>query len=296
MKKLRLSAIALAMILLAAFAAAPAAFAAGDIAADTVVSGTDASSSDVTPTDAAHLYDYPLSDFAVDYHNLTFSAPKLDGAFSASYTNKEIQSEFGQYNLSEILDYNDYYSGNYSYLYYASTANQDVLMYIIYNSTNYSQFVGDYSALSDEQLEDACAISLFGNDEYPTVRKLGGNVFLCQQYDDEEYGTSIMAQTVVKGGMYTVCIEMADPTAVDLARAEMILGSVKVGGVKLSHIGAASRTTVIILLVIIILLLIAVALLAFFIIRFHCFARAAGSRFAIIGFNMPPKANHKDIE
>lgn len=246
------------------------------------------SGSDV-PSGTDHISDFETYVFKAKQHRLSMTVPKFENGFNINSTNADI-SEQG-YSLEDVLSYNDQYSGSIvSYLFSDYSENGQVMVSILYLSNNYTQIIGDYSKLSDEQLEDIRTAKLSFNNEYPELRKINGNTYLFSCGDDEEYGFySYSLETIVNGGRYQVYIDLTDPTQVDLAAATEMIRSLKIGGLKSTLYGAADKTLVTVMLIALCVLFAVVCLLTFFIIRFSRYASAAGSKFNIIGFNMPPK-------
>ena len=246
------------------------------------------SGSDV-PSGTDHIADYETFVFKVKQHRLSMTVPKFDAGFDINSPNTTF-ADLG-YSLEDVLSYNDQYSGStFSNLYSYYSDNGQVMFSIVYMSNNYTQAVGDYSRLSDEKLEDIRTASLSFNNEYPELRTINGNKFLFACGDDEQYGFySYSLETIVNGGRYQIYVDLTDPTQADQAAVTEMLRTIKIGGLRPSLYGAADNTLVTVMLIALCVMFAVVCLLAFFIIRFSRYAAAAGSKFNIIGFNMPPK-------
>jgi len=290
MKKLRIiSLIAVFALVFTAFACT--AFATeGETATGTVTSAP-VSNADLIVSDTDSLSEYPLEKFEIPQHRLSVLIPKLDTSFSAANTNTEIAGAIPGYDLEGIINYNDsYYSGNIlSYLYSGTSSNGDVMFNILYTSNNYTKFVGDYSDLDEAAINDLCNSTYTNSGTYPEVLSVNGNTFLYSEGIDTEYNCySYSMETIVKGGRYTIYIDLVNPSPADKAIVSEIVDSIRIGGFRTNLYGAADSTLVTVLLIVVIVLTVIVALLTFFIIRFSLFTSAAGNKFNIIGFNMPP--------
>ncbi len=292
----RLCALLLAVIMVLAFSVT--AFAEPSASdADTAASSSDASV--VTPTD--HLGNYTLRSLSVDYFRLNMLVPTLDGlTFGVDNTNAELNqmlsASYGISGVEDILNYTDYYGNSNCYLYNSSSANNNVVVSITYSENNYTRYIGDYSRLSKEQLEDVRTGSdAFGTGTSGELRSINGRTFIYQSNPNSETNSvDFLMNTIVNGGSFDFYIQVTEPTDLDYDMVDSIFQSIKVKGVDFGNYGLVSRTVSIVLWVIIGLLVLVVALLTFFIIRFNAFAKAAGSSFSIIGFNMPPKAESGD--
>ena len=301
MNRLRL--LSLIMILAVIFsvfgASSVFATAADDVVSDSsaAASGSDITVPVVSATD--HIASYQTYDLKIKPHRLSITVPKLESAFSANSTKTALEQALPDsgYTPESIINFTDsYYSGDaISYLYSGSSANSSIMINILYSANNYTQFIGNYKDLDDDKLEDIRTTTLSFNGEYPELRKINGNLYLYAEGLDEEYGYySYSLETIINGGRYRIYIDLSDPSPADSAAATEIIRSLKIGGIRPSLTGAASSNLVTVLLIAVIVLFFAVCLLTFFIVRFSLYSTAAGSKFNIIGFNMPPKK--KELE
>ncbi len=302
MFKLRVISLFLSLVMIFTLTGSLAVFAqaADDVDLDTLSAGLDGynisdsdfaallSGTDV-PSATDHISDYTTSVFNAKQHRLSMLVPELEGGFNINSTHADMK-RFG-YSLEEFLNYYDSYTGNtVSYLYSGSSENGSVMVSVMYSANNFTKLIGDYSKLSGEQLEDFRTAKLAFNGEYPELRVINGNTFFYSSGDDTEYGYySYSLETIVKGGRYQIYIDLTNPSPADQAVAIEMVRSVKIGGLRASLTGAADSTLVTVMLVALCILFALVGLLTFFIIRFSKFSIAAGSKFNIIGFNMPPK-------
>lgn len=287
MKKLRI------ISLIAAMALVFSMFCCTAFASEDVTSGADVTSStDVETVSASDfISDYELVKFEVYAHRLSMLVPDLENIFTANSTNTEISSTLSGYTLEDIISYNDtYYSGNtISYLYSGTTDTSEIMINVLYTSNNYTQLIGNYSRLDDAALEDIRKSTYSYSGTYPDAIKLNGNTFLYAEGADDDYGYySYTLETIVNGGRYQIYIDVTDPSPADKAVVNEIIQSIRIGGFRTTLYGAADSKLVTALLIAVIVLAVIVILLAFFIVRFSLFSSAAGNKFNIIGFNMPP--------
>lgn len=297
----RLRVVSLVMILAVIFSVfgAASAFATADaVVSDTsAVSNSDIAGPIVSATD--HIATYETYKLKIKPHRLSMTVPKLESSFSANSTKAALEKALPDsgYTPESIINFTDsYYSGDaISYLYSGSSANSSIMINILYSSNNYTQYLGDYKSLDDEKLEDIRTTTLSFNGDYPELRKINGNLYLYAEGFDESYGYySYSLETVINGGRYRIYFDISDPSPADSAIAAEMIRSLKIGGIRPTLTGAASNALVTALLAAVIILFLAVCLLTFFIVRFSLYSSAAGSKFNIIGFNMPPKK--KELE
>lgn len=299
MKKMRIvSLVMIIAVLFSVFGAVSAFATEGEVVSNAdLTSGSDIAAPVVSATD--HIATYQTYKLKIKPHRLTMTVPKLESAFSANSTNSALEKALPEsgYNIESIINFTDsYYSGDaISYLYSGSSANSSIMINVLYSENNFTHYIGDFKNLDEEKLEDLRKTTLSFNGDYPEVRKINGNLYLYAEGLDESYGYySYSLETIINGGRYRIYIDMSDPSPADSAVATEMIRSLKIGGLRPNLTGAADNALVIALLIAVIVLFAAVCLLAFFVIRFSLFASAAGSRFNIIGFNMPPKK--KELE
>lgn len=290
---------ALTLPALAGSVSAAEAEAAAISAADAVtLYDTGVSYADVTPTD--HIADYPLKELKIDYFRLKMLVPDLEEGFSAAETNKEIHDKlfdnYGIGNKQDILNYADYYGGNATYLYNGSSKNDDITFMVMYEENNYTRYIGEYARLNEDEIKDICEnTDYMGSGDTVYARAINGKTFLCQISDmPDTQSTTYVANTIIGGGMYSFYINLSDASEIDDNTIDTIFRSIHVKGTAKEYYDTASRLFATILAVICGILLIVTALLCFFIYRFNAFAKAAGSSFSIIGFNLPPKDAEPD--
>ncbi len=287
MKKLRI------ISLLAVLSLVISVFTGTVFATEADTTGTTSTTDVVSGSDAAadYLSNYELIELAIAPHRMSILVPELDSTFSANSTNADLSAALPNSGLSveDIINYPDNYGGSITYLFSGSSANSGVMMNVIYTSNNFTQFIGDYNDASEAVLEDIRTSVLTYSGSFPEIRKVNGNTFLFAEGYDSDYGYySYSMETIVGGGRYQIYIDLADASTADKDIVEEIISSIKIGGFKTTNYGAADKTLATVLLIVVIILAVLVALLTFFVVRFSLFAKAAGSKFNIIGFSMPP--------
>ncbi len=261
-------------------------------------SGTDISGSDISGTDlpeidtTKNLSEYTIVEKNYPEYGVSFKAAELD-------LMGDIYSDVSQLSLALGADvgatalYDISYGGFSNYILYSMAQDSGVMMAVTYTESNWSRFIGNYADLSAEDQDRIAAGSdLMGlaNGTTAAFRVINGVPCLVQEFFDSEYTTMVyMVQAVVDGGMYEVYIQMANPVDADFDVADEIIDSLKFKGVNPQRYGTASTATTNWLIALVAVLFAVVALLAFFVIRFSMFAKASGSEFNIIGFNLPEK-------
>ena len=263
------------------------------------VSTTDASATVSASDTTAQLANYPLRKMNIDAYQLSMLVPELDVYFSIDGTDEDVSaalSSYGITNLESVINYTDYYGNSYTHIYNGNSSDSNVSMYIIYNKNNYTEFIGSYDRLDDKAMESVRSSNdILGSGTECNLMNIHGTTFLYQESTDASLGTySVGLKSIINGGEYQFCIYLTNPTEADYVAVNKIVDSIKLGGVKYSNVGIANNTLVVVLLVCCIVLLIVAALLAFLIFRFSKFQTAAGSKFNIIGFNLPPKYESED--
>ena len=254
------------------------------------VSDTDVSTTDVVSA-SDYISDFELVKLEIDAHRFSMLVPDLENAFSANSTNSELSEVLSGYTAEDIINYNDtYYSGNIiTYLYSGTTSTSEIMVNILYTSNNYTKFIGDYSDADDAVMEDLRTSTYSYSGTYPEIKKINGNIYLYSEGYDTDYGYySYTMETIVGGGRYQIYIDITDPSPADKAVVDEMVDSIKIGGFRATLYGAADKNLVTALLIVVIVLFVIVCFLTFFVVRFSLFSNAAGSKFNIIGFNMPP--------
>jgi len=190
------------------------------------------------------------------------------------------------------------YSGFSNYIYYGAAADGSSMVAVTYTESNWSRFIGNFSDLSAEEqtrIEAGSDLIGVGDGSTASFRVINGTPMLCQEYYDTEYMAKYyLVQAVVDGGMYELYIQIASPSDADMVAADRIINSLKISGVNPQRYGVASTCTTTWLIVLVVLLFAVVALMAFFLVRFSMFAKASGSSFNIIGFDLPGNDSDDD--
>lgn len=174
---------------------------------------------------------------------------------------------------------------------------EGLMFYFTVEETLYSKSVDDYSKLSTADKQDMIDIAATANAENGADCRfitVNGNDFFVNNYYDASYGLyQYSYTTVVDGVEYSLSMNCYDKlNDADFAFVEnSIVGSIRIKGFPFAD---GTNALSIVLLVLVIILVIVVAFLTFFIIRFNAFAKAAGSSFQIIGFNMPGRSYDDD--
>jgi hypothetical protein len=149
-----------------------------------------------------------------------------------------------------------------------------------------------YNSLSSAELEvimegKKASMTSYGY-EYDTLMgvKIGGQTFIRTgfNYSSEEGDNRIVELFTVKGGVeYSVQMQLpANMTEADNAKIEEIIKSVRVGGKTVRM-----TTAEIVLTVVCSVMFLLLAAVVFFLVRFSLYSKASGSRFNIIGFDIP---------
>jgi len=266
----------------------------------TTVSEADVSATDVV-SDTDHLSAYSLKELKLDEYRLSMLVPELDQSFSAAGTDEEVAQALAAYGLTrveDIINYTDGYGNSYSHLYNGNSFGGNVSMFVIFTENNYSKFIGSYNRLNEAKLEELRkSCNMLGVEAEATLRSINGSTFFYQEYTDPTSGMNSLAlKTINGGGELQIFIDMASPDANDIIAANEIINSVKFRGLKPSNSGIASQGLVIALLVACAVLLLAVALLGYLLYRFSRFQTAAGSKFNILGFDLPPREDEYDYD
>lgn len=173
---------------------------------------------------------------------------------------------------------------------------EGLMFYFYVEESLYSQNVGDFTNLSTADKQDMIDTASLANAQNGADCRfitVNGHDYFVNNYYDANYGLyQYSYTTVVDGVEYMLNMNCYDElNDADFAFVEnSIVGSIKINGLPFAD---GMSTLDIVLLVLVIILVLVVALLTFFIIRFNAFAKAAGSSFQIIGFDMPQQ-NYDD--
>ncbi len=181
---------------------------------------------------------------------------------------------------------------------YTDPLTQAVVYYQISaeENTPYGNHIGNFNDLSVD--EQNSLIELKVSDGYDksntyTVRR-DGQLYLIARTDADymsESGlctTEVDITTVINGVYYNAYLYVQHGgTEADKNIVDDLINSFRVKGIVTQ--ADANKTIAIIALCLAGVLLIVVGFLVFFIIRFSIFSKASGSKFNIIGFNMPEK-------
>ncbi len=270
----------------------------GVVVSGSTLSGSDVSGSDVLAPIVKPIGSYTLTEQKFDEFGVEFLAPDF-ATFGTVYSDAEqLSGIFGSTVAANAL-FDISYSGFTNYIYYGTTDDGSSMMAMTYTESNWSRFLGSYASLSPEAQERIAAGSDLigvGDGSTASFRIINGTPMLCQEHYDVAYLTKYyVVQTVVNGGLYELYIQLSAPTEADTDAVDQIINSLNIKGYDVSRYGVASSTAVGWLIALVVLLFIAVALLAFFIIRFSLFARASGSSFNIIGFDLPSSAEGGEL-
>lgn len=262
------------------------------------VSGADVSGSDVSGSDAIGaittklLRDYELVEKDFGEFGLSMLVPSLEKLGTIYSDTAELTNALGsQVNINALFDIS--YNGFTNYVLYGVSADQGVMMAVTYTENNWSHYIGNFADLdadAQERIASGTDLMGFGDGSTASFRVINGTPCLYQEYYDAQYTSMVyVVQAIVDGGIYEVYLQFANPGDPDFDVADQIVNSLKFEGVNPQRYGVANTTTTTVLIVLLAVLFAIVALLAFFIIRFSLFAKASGSDFNIIGFNLPEK-------
>ncbi|MBQ9994606.1 MAG: hypothetical protein IJP17_07840 [Clostridia bacterium] len=259
----RITALLLVMAMVIALGVCSMTASAEEVTADEYYTSASAS-------ETAHFADYPLETFKVDAHRISMKAPRMDMFFSMNSTNMEVSEIISGRYLKDIINYGDLMGNCYSYVYSTASSTNDVSSYMVYYSNFFTKFMGDFSRMSDEELQDLCESKPFFEEAnaIPEVHVINGQKYLYQEYLDNETGKySYALETIIDGGMYEIHISCTAPTNEDTAKIKEMLSSVKIGGFRNSYTNTASLDAFIVLCVITVLLAAAVIFLLVVVLR-----------------------------
>ena len=253
-------------------------------------SGTDASGSDILAETPATFGQLELVEQSFSEYGVKFLAPALDVYGNVYSDVDQLYDIFGDTVAANAL-FDISYSGFTNYIYYGTTTDGSSMMAMTYTESNWSRFIGSYADLSAEEqlrIEEGSDLIGIGDGSTATFRIINGTPILCQEYYDATYMSKYyIAQAIVDGGVYELYIQLTSPTDADMDVADQIINSLKISGFDVQRYGVASITTTGWLIAIVAILFVVVALMAFFLVRFSLYAKAAGSSFNIIGFDLP---------
>lgn len=258
---------------------------------------TEVSDSDafvVTPADAVStpLSGYELKELDARAFGVKMLVPDLKNSLSPESDAETVKMMFDEgATVADLFDMsNGYSTAGFNYIYIGVTDDDNCNVMVTYSDSTYAKYIGSYASLSAEEQERLRdSTSLLSEGAGPVqLRDVNGVPFLYQE-EGGASGISFQAiqRTIVKGGIYDIMVYIAQPTAEDIDMADEIFKSVRVSGFDLSDAGVASTAAVTWLAVLVGVLFVAVLLLAFFLVRFALHAKAAGSSFSIIGFDLP---------
>lgn len=275
-----------------------AAYIFGDTASGSDASATDASATDVSVTDVYKNVEFETK--TIEHYGISFLAPVAAELYSLESSDYEVYSGAGyskldllsNYNLIGLSQYEDQTTG--SVVYCEVTCQED---------SPYAKVLGEYNDLTQEQIDDIVKTKeAQGKDnsyEYDSVYVVrnGGQNYLVARID-QNGGTagSCITQaeisTVKNGDYYNIlCYFQHSGSVSDLEKVEEAIKSVKVGG-QCKPMDTV-KVLSIVALVLAALLLIAVAFIIFFLARFSAYSKASGSKFNILGFDMPKAVENK---
>ncbi len=264
---------------------------------DLVVSTGDASASDVPVTYTDMLSGLEFETRTTAAYNISYKLPKGADIYNVDsdeldiYGYLEVSKEdlMNSYNVIELAEYSD-------------TLSQAVVYYQIsaQEGTPYGKHIGNYNKLSSDEQNALIQLKVEeGYSESNTyfVRK-SGQLYLVARSDNDYMAdnglctTEVDITTVIDGTVYNAYVYIQHGgTASDAKIVDSIVDSFRVKGALSAD--SVNQTLAIVALCISGVLLIVVGFLVFFIIRFSMFSKASGSKFNIIGFDMPMKAASK---
>ncbi len=261
-------------------------------------------SEEVSKSDAVYSYtdlisSLKLSTHTTSVHNISYKLPEGGSVYSLadddsklfSYAGASKKDLMNNYNIVEIAEFADELTN--AVVYYQITALED---------TSYGKYIGNYNKLSVEEQNALVQVKIDeGSDENNTYTvKKNGQVYLVARTDLDQMSengfctTEADITTVINGTIYTGYIYIQHGgTATDAAVADEIINGFAVKGAASREV--STQTIAIVALCIVGFLFIVIAFLVFFIIRFSLFSKASGSKFNIIGFNMPRKISEPAV-
>ncbi len=261
------------------------------------VSGSDISASDVIAPVVKTFGQYELTEQRFDEYGVTISVPAFEQSGNIYSSADELGLLFGDTVSANAL-FDISYGGFTNYICYGTTSDGSSMMALTYTESNWSRFIGSFANLSAEEMErmeSGSDLIGVGDGSTATFRVINGTPMLCQEYYDTAYMAKYyIVRTIVDGGMYELYMQLYNPTDADSTAADQIINSLDIDGFNVQRYGVASTRTTGWLIALVALLFAAVALLAFFIVRFSLFAKASGSSFNIIGFDLPGSDSDED--
>ena len=261
-------------------------------------SATDTSKTDISMTDV--YKDITFEPKTIEHYGISFLAPATAQVYSLESSDYEVYSGAGytkldllsNYNLIGLCQFEDDAKG--SVVYYEISCQED---------SPYAAVLGEYNDLTQEQIDDIVKTKeAQGKDnsyEYDSVYVVrnGGQNYLVARIDQDNAGegyciTQAEISTVINGDYYNIlCYFQHSGSVSDLDKVDEAIKSVQVGG-QCKPVNTV-KVLSIIALVLAALLLIAIAFIIFFIVRFSAYSKASGSKFNIIGFDMPKAVEDK---
>ncbi len=261
------------------------------ITEDDLVESTDTSASDVAVTYTDMLSGLDFETRTTALYNITYKLPKSADVYSPASDELELYSYVGvskedlmnSYNVVEMAEYSD-------------TLTQAVVYYQIsaQENTPYGEYIDNYNKLTSDEQDALVKLKVEeGYSESNTyfVRK-NGQVYLVARMDNDLMADSGLCTTeadvttIIDGTVYNAYIYVQHGgTAADAEIVDSLIDTFRVKGT--ASESSVNKTLAIIALCLCGVLLIVLGFLVFFIIRFSMFSKASGSKFNIIGFDMP---------
>lgn len=260
---------------------------------DLVVSAGDASASDVAVTYTDMLSGIDFETLTTAAYNISYKVPKSANVYNVDsdeldiYGYLEVSKEdlMNSYNVIEIAEYSD--SLSQAVVYYQISVQE---------STPYGKHIGNYNKLTSDEQDALIQLKVEeGYSESNTYfTRKSGQLYLVARSDNDYMAdnglctTEADVTTIIDGTVYNAYIYIQHGgTASDAKIVDNIVDTFRVKGA--ASADSVNKTLAIVALCICGVLLIVVGFLVFFIIRFSMFSSASGSKFNIIGFNMPAK-------
>lgn len=257
-------------------------------AADVDITAAPVSSADVSSSDASSSF---FSGFETESHDFKDFGVKLTlpvfELFVTPDTPDDVANAYLGITASGMID-----SG---YIFYDCDPNMsEYAFYCSYSITDSSKMLRSYNKLSDEQIQSmlnsantsAQSYSL-GDVSAVEFVKINGVNYIHSGFGDGT-STSDIYETVYNGIKYTFFMRLPALTSdEDLAAKEGFINSIKLYSGKLGYAyqGVSGLDTAAYIIIAVLALI--CLLLAFFIIRFSAFQKAAGSSFNVLGFDFP---------
>ncbi len=258
-------------------------------------------SSTVSSSDAAvsHSYSDMLSSVeftkrTTDAYGITYKLPKEAVIYGIDSDEVEMYNYLGaskvdvmnSYNVVEIAEYTDTLTN--AVVYYQISAQEN---------TPYGKAIENYGNLSvaaQNSLIDLKLTEGYDESNTYTVRR-NGNLYLIARTDTDYMSTDgictteVDITTVINGIYYNTYLYIQHGgTEADADMVNSLISSFSIKGIMTT--AQSNQIIAIVALCLCGILLIVIGFLVFFIIRFSLFSKASGSKFNIIGFDIPKQS------